>query len=50
MGIPHRLVITEKNLQGKSLQYKGRIEKAEQIIKIDQIVHFLNKKIPTLDP
>jgi prolyl-tRNA synthetase len=50
MGIPHRLVITEKNLQGKSLQYKGRIEKAEKIIKIDQIVHFLNKKIPTLDP
>ena len=50
MGIPHRLVINEKSLQEKSLQYKGRIEKTEQIIKIDQIARFLNEKIPTLEP
>ena len=37
-------------LQEKSLQYKGRIEKTEQIIKIDQIARFLNEKIPTLEP
>lgn len=48
IGIPHRLVISEKGLPEKTLQYKGRTEKAEQIIKINQITHFLSEKIPTL--
>jgi prolyl-tRNA synthetase len=50
IGIPHRLVVSEKGLAEKTLEYKGRIEKAAQIIKIDQIVSFLNEKIPTLEP
>ncbi|MFM2321974.1 MAG: proline--tRNA ligase [Pseudomonadota bacterium] len=45
IGIPHRLVISEKGLSEKTLEYKGRIEKSVQIIKIDESVSFLSEKI-----
>ncbi len=45
IGIPHRLVISEKGLSEKTLEYKGRIEKSVQIIKMDESVGFLSEKI-----
>ena len=45
IGIPHRLVISEKTLQDKVVSYKARTEKNEQILPIHNILNFLQKKL-----
>lgn len=45
IGIPHRLVISEKTLQDKVIAYKARTEKNEQTLPIHNILNFLQKKL-----
>jgi prolyl-tRNA synthetase len=45
VGIPHRLVLSEKTLQEKVIAYKARTEKTEQLIAFQDIKDFLLKKI-----
>lgn len=48
IGIPHRLVLSEKSLHEKNVEYKGRTEKTAQTIKLDNIIDFLAKKLHRL--
>lgn len=43
IGIPHRLVISEKTLQDKVIAYKARTEKTELMISLQGIIDFLKK-------
>lgn len=45
IGIPHILIISERNLNNQTLEYRSRNNNISQIIKLDQIVDFLNQKI-----
>lgn len=45
IGIPHRLVISEKGLANQCVEYKARTVEAEQIIKLDELNDFLAKKL-----
>ncbi len=45
MGIPYRLVISEKTLQDKVIAYKERTEKTEHLIASQDIKDFLLKKL-----
>jgi prolyl-tRNA synthetase len=45
IGIPHRLVLSEKTMQAKSVEYKARTAVNEQFVYIDEITHFLQKKL-----
>ncbi|MFZ0219252.1 MAG: proline--tRNA ligase [Candidatus Aquirickettsiella sp.] len=41
MGIPHRLVLSEKNLKNQNVEYKKRTETTTQQIHYNDITHFL---------
>ncbi len=41
IGIPHRLVINDRNLDEKTIEYKARNQEAPQIIAIDSLSSFL---------
>jgi prolyl-tRNA synthetase len=43
IGIPHRLVVSEKTLAQSVVEYKGRTDKDSQLIKIEDLVTFLKK-------
>lgn len=45
IGIPHRLVLSEKGLDAKSIEYKARTDKNSQHIAADKIIDFLTAKI-----
>lgn len=45
IGIPHRLVISEKTLQEKVIAYKARTEKTEQMVNMQTIMDFLQQKL-----
>lgn len=45
IGIPNRLVISEKTLQEKVIAYKSRTKKNEQLVAIHDILSFLQKKL-----
>jgi prolyl-tRNA synthetase len=45
IGIPHRLVISEKTLQEKVIAYKARTEKTEQMLAAHDILNFLQQKL-----
>lgn len=45
IGIPHRLVISEKTLQEKVIAYKARTEKNEHLLPDHDIINFLQKKL-----
>ena len=45
IGIPHRLVISEKTLQEKVIAYKARTEKTEQMVNLQTIMDFLQQKL-----
>lgn len=45
IGIPHRLVISEKTLQEHVIAYKARTEKNEQMLPIHDLLNFLQKKL-----
>ena len=41
IGIPHRVVVSEKGLEAGTLEYKGRRDEASQHIPIGEIIDFL---------
>lgn len=45
IGIPHRVVFSEKGLDKGELEYKGRCDAENQYIPLDQIIDFLKQKI-----
>jgi len=45
IGIPHRLVISDKGLDEQTFEYKGRRDKDAQKISADQLIDFLKSKI-----
>lgn len=45
MGIPHRLVISEKTLQEHVIAYKARTEKDEQMLAVHDLLNFLQQKL-----
>jgi len=45
IGIPHRVVFSEKGLDKGELEYKGRRDSENQFIPLDQIVSFLKGRL-----
>ena len=45
IGIPHRVVIGDKHLDDGKVEYKGRRDADMQLIPIDQIVTFLERRL-----
>ena len=45
IGIPHRLVISEKTKKKKVIAYKARTEKTEQMVNLQTIMDFLQQKL-----
>ncbi len=45
IGIPHRIVFSEKGLDKSELEYKGRRDSENQFIPLAQIVSFLKERI-----
>ncbi|CEN32297.1 Proline--tRNA ligase [Candidatus Westeberhardia cardiocondylae] len=45
IGIPHILIISDRNIQKKNIEYKNRRNGRSEIIKISSLVDFLLKKI-----
>lgn len=45
IGIPHRLVISENNLDNGTIEYKGRQDHASQQIKNEDLEKFLREKL-----
>jgi prolyl-tRNA synthetase len=43
MGMPHRLVISEKTLSQDSVEYKERTKEDTQLISLDSVIKFLEK-------
>ena len=41
IGIPHRIVIGDRNLQNQEVEYKARTSEESQLIKLDDIVKFI---------
>lgn len=46
IGIPHTLVIGDRNLDNNAVEYNSRRNKEKKLVPSDQIVDFLLKKIP----
>jgi prolyl-tRNA synthetase len=44
LGIPHRLVITEKALDREEIEYKSRTSKDIEMVSIDELIGFLKEK------
>ncbi len=45
IGIPHRVVVGDKHLDNARVEYKGRRDAEMQLIAIDEIVPFLERKL-----
>ena len=45
IGIPHRIVISERGLKNGTLEYKGRLDSESQDISLDDISNFIQDKI-----
>ncbi len=45
IGIPHRIVVSDRGLDNGMIEYKGRTDKEAQQISIDNIVDFVEEKI-----
>lgn len=45
IGIPHRVVISERGLKQGTLEYKGRQDSESEDITVDEIITFLNQKL-----
>ena len=45
LGIPHRLVVSDKGLAKSELEYKGRSDEAAEQISRDNVVEFLRNKM-----
>ncbi|MBT3308639.1 MAG: proline--tRNA ligase [Gammaproteobacteria bacterium] len=45
IGIPHRLVLGDRGLDNNVIEYKGRTDKENQEVALDQVVAFLREKM-----
>jgi prolyl-tRNA synthetase len=45
IGIPHRLVISDRHLESGSVEYKHRRESDPQLVALDQILPFLQQRL-----
>jgi prolyl-tRNA synthetase len=45
IGIPHRVVVGYLHLDDGKVEYKGRLDADMQLIPIDEIVPFLERKL-----
>ena len=45
MGLPHRIVISDRGLEAGTIEYKNRREADKQEIAVDDIVAFLKNAI-----
>ena len=45
IGIPHRIVVSERGLENNEIEYKGRCDLQAQHIPIDNIISYLQEKI-----
>ena len=45
LGIPHRLVVSEKGLKDDKLEYKGRTDDSSQMIDRDNAVNFIRERM-----
>ncbi len=48
IGIPHRVVISDKGLDNGTLEYKGRRDKESQEINSEQLIDFLREKMSSI--
>ena len=49
IGIPHRVVFSEKGLDKGEVEYKGRCDSDNQYIPLDRIIPFLKEQFPGAD-
>lgn len=45
IGIPHRVVFSERGLKLSQCEYKGRCDEQPQDIEVDQLVNFIQDKL-----
>ena len=45
IGIPHRLVIGERGLDNREIEYKGRLDEKAQTIPLDTVIDFIQDKL-----
>jgi prolyl-tRNA synthetase len=45
IGVPHRLVLSEKGLAAGTVEYKGRREPAPQNVPLAEAVRFLRERL-----
>jgi prolyl-tRNA synthetase len=45
IGIPHRVVVGERGLDAGEVEYRGRTDRENRMIKIDEIVDFLSQQL-----
>jgi prolyl-tRNA synthetase len=45
IGIPHRVVVGERGLDAGEVEYRGRRDSENRMIKIDEIVAFLSQEL-----
>ncbi|MCB1837951.1 MAG: proline--tRNA ligase, partial [Alcanivoracaceae bacterium] len=44
LGIPHRVLVTEKGIDAGTLEYKGRRDSDATLVPLDQLLTFLKEK------
>ena len=45
IGIPHRLVISDRGLDAGTIEYKGRCDSDNSDIKLDELMAFLDSQL-----
>ncbi|KTD74770.1 proline--tRNA ligase [Legionella waltersii] len=45
IGVPHRLVVSERNLEQGNIEYKARTSKESELVPFDNVVDFILNKI-----
>ncbi|MEM7402145.1 MAG: proline--tRNA ligase [Pseudomonadota bacterium] len=45
IGIPHRIVVSDRGLEQGNIEYKGRADTEAQTVPVDEIIPFLKNKI-----
>ena len=45
IGIPHRYVFSERGLDNNTIEYKGRIDKENTEISLDDAIDFISNKV-----
>ena len=45
MGIPHRIVVGDRGLEGGTLEYKGRRDEKSQDVATDSILEFIDTHV-----